>query len=678
MKASPDAVTDLARRLMPLGRGVVFPRHQLRAFYDSWLIARGVSDGPANFVHAVIQAADLTSAQPTPPPPNPARDGDALVLALAALGAPGLAVECFGAAVAAGLFDVKGSATDIGKARGALTKRAADLLGDNTARAVLQASDLQALVDPGAFWTDPGNLLPAVLLGRRRMCRIETVDANLKPKTGSGFLIGPSAVLTNFHVVNDLPDKITKKNQLRVRFDYSDTTGLKDAAGSTFDVLSDWCMAKSDTGSVDVDGDFWWHDTAKRDGWLAANAGNLDYAVIRLDGAPGLQRGWYNHDDPPTAVPGGLIVLHHPGTEGHTATLGGVILTAEGDNRIFHRAATANGSSGGLALNEMGQPTGLHYLGISTDAAIPAGKKFLTAINVAISLRAIAEDLKQKNLLATIAAAPGISPYRGCIDGHRPVFGRADLMKGLERVWRGQPQMMAVHVEAINPALNRPGKSFTIDIVQGLFRPPEHHHIIFRAGDIKVDAYRMACDTVATFAPDLVDTLPKAPDTTTPAYVRKLVTALGHAIRDRLNNRLVWIMLDDLDRHDLSDASGREFLATLYNQIDQLPNLRIILIGLQPNMPISGLVETKVLRSFISTADMTDFKSQFTVWLKARGARDLAIDDTSFTLIEEIIASYAGTDEPLQRMAQFVTDHVANAADLLLGPALPQQVGGGG
>lgn len=675
MKASPADVTELVRRLMPLEQGLVFPRHQLRAFYDGWLIARGLSDGPANFVHAVIQAADLTAAEPVPL--DPARDSDALVLALAALGVPELALESFGAAVAAGLFDAKGSTTDVGKARGALTKRAADLLGDGTSRAVLQAGELQALNDPGAFWTDPGNLLPAVLLGRRRMCRIETVDANLKPKTGSGFLIGPSAVLTNFHVVNDLPVQITKKNMLQVRFDYSDTTGLKDAAGSSFDVLPDWCLTKSETGSLDVDGDFWWHDAAKRDGWMAANAGNLDYAIIRLDGAPGLQRGWYTLDDAPTPVPGGVIVLHHPGNEGHTATLGGVMLTMEGDNRIFHRAATARGSSGGLALNETGQPAGLHYLGISTEATIPAGKAFVTSINAAISLSAITADLKQKNLLATIGVAPGITPYRGCIDGHRPVFGRAELMKGLERLWRGQPQMMVVHVESINPALSRPGKSFTIDIVQGLFRPPEHHHITFRAGDIKVDAYRMARDTVETFAPDLADTLPKAPDTTTPAYVRKLVTALGQTIRERLNNRLVWIMLDDLDRHDLSDASGREFLATLYNQIDQLANLRIILIGLQPNVPISGLVETKVLRSFISAADMTDFKAQFTVWLKARGARDLAFDDTSFSLIEEIVASYAGTEEPLQRMAQFVTDHVANAADLLLGPAKPADGGGG-
>lgn len=677
MSAETEAVAALFARLRPLTGALRFARPQMREMIDRWLAEQPLPEGPSGFLHALVTGLEAVTEDPRP---DPAHDGDALALVLATLGGPDRALACFSAAVAGGLFDaglaaeareaesLAGGADRAVESRGALNARAAQVLGPEAARAVLQSSELQAFADPFAFWTDPGHLLPAVLLGRRRMCRVVRLDDDGREVTGSGFLIGPSTVLTNFHVVKGLPDRLDEPGLLRVEFDYSDTTGLPAAARPSVAAEPDWCAAKSETGPTGPGTGFWWYDRALRRAFLDATETTLDYAAIRLSAAPGLQRGWFDIARPVTGAPSGVIVLHHPGQTGQTITLGGVLFPADAGRRIFHLAATAPGSSGGLALDEQGRPIGLHYLGLSTDAARPPDKPgYETAVNVAISLRLIAADLAAKGVAAEIASARGLRPVRGSLDGRRPVFGRETLLAALERVWRGEPQMMTVHVEPRDPPLSRPGKSFTIEVVKALFRAPEHHHIVFRAGEIRVDAWRLACDTVATLAPDLVERLPTAPDTTTPAYVRKLVATLGQILTERLGNRLVWIMLDDLDRHDLTDATGREFLATLYSLIGRMPNLRVILIGLPADISISGIEADNVIASVITAADVGNLTERLTEWLKLRGGRDADITDTGYRLFARTVVSYCGTEQPLQRMADFVANHVTTAADDLFG-----------
>jgi hypothetical protein len=238
--------------------------------------------------------------------------------------------------------------------------------------------------------------------------------------------------------------------------------------------------------------------------------------------------------------------------------------------------------------------------------------------------------------------------------------------------------MLMVHVESRDPPLIRPGKSFSAEIVQALFRPPEHHHIVFRAGDIKVDAYQVAVDTVKTFAADQIDRLPTKPDTTSPAYVRRLVGAVAQIISERLSNKLVWITLDDLEKHDLSDASGREFLATLYSQIKRMPNLRILLVGLPEGTTIGGMDESDVARSFITARDLDRLDQQLTDWLKMRGGRDANITDEAYSFLAAIMTSVAGTQAPLEALASFVAEHVTGAADTLFGKATERPAGDGG
>ncbi|AAV97338.1 hypothetical protein SPOA0204 (plasmid) [Ruegeria pomeroyi DSS-3] len=163
-------------------RGLHFARPQLRGWYDGWLAARRLPGAPVSFAHAMVVTGRGGGL-------NPARDGDALCLALAALGGPQAVADCFAAAVSAGLFDI-GASDPLPVHRRQLAQKMISALGLKRAHATLQRANTEALVDETAFWTDPGNILPGIILGRRRLCRVEALNEMGDRVTGSGFLIG--------------------------------------------------------------------------------------------------------------------------------------------------------------------------------------------------------------------------------------------------------------------------------------------------------------------------------------------------------------------------------------------------------------------------------------------------------------------------------------------------------
>lgn len=669
-------IADLYERLREPTSGVAPSRARFRRFYDTWLTECRLTDGPENFVHAVVMGADACAA--SDPAPQPAESGDAMRLTLAALGDPLEVVACFNGALAAGLITGSGGAKATEEARAGIEKAMSDLLDTpvDVARAVLHRASRHALTSDTEVWTDPGHLLPAILKARRRLCRIISIDDAGDPVSGTGFLIGPGTVLTNWHVVSHMTHPLpeNRRRWLQAQFDFSETTGLEDAESSLFQVTANWLVAKGEEGVLEPPGaaDYWWDSRGKRSDWLDSVKDKLDFAVIRLDGLPGLQRGWYTLPEK-RDLPGAVWAVHHPSENGQTLTRGTELLGAgeQKPHRFFHDASTVQGSSGGLLLDELGEVAGLHYMGLTAKNKPSARGERNKAVNVAITLTAIQNRLEASGKLPEIATADVLRPFRGCLDGRLPVFGRKAFLDDLKTLFDGEKQVMRVEVEESDPPLRRPGKSFSAEILRALFRGPEHHHILFRASDMEVDAYDMAANTLASFAEDLVPTLPARPDTTTPAYVRRLVGALAQAIRERLPNQTVWVVLDDLDRSDLSNASGREFLATIYHQIQQMPNVRVLLIGLPPTVSISGLPTETVIHSVIGGADFADLKPRVVEWMNERGARDssVPVTDESLHFLAGILTSHAGDDVPLENLARFVADHVSGVADEFFGKA---------
>lgn len=710
-------VIDLFEKLGPSLVGLAPTRARLETVYDNWLADGARQDGPANFIHAVV-SAHAACADQTPPPDRLGNAG-ALRLALSALGTAERAHPCFCAMVGAGLFDhqvrvvtqwledlsdhypdaharliadseallldpedgTRLSTLELPEdrqillGRKVLIARSLECLAPASARAYLHATlqrgTHEAMAVPDDFWSDPGTLLPALMHGRRRICLIKTFDANGDPVTGTGFLVGPSAVLTNLHVVEAMTDHLDDPTLLEIQFDFSETTALAQAESSVYLPPADWCIARGEIADPGPENDdYWWDDWDKRKTWLGLVQDQLDFAIIRLNGAPGLQRGWYPLDPKRRRRPSGSWALHHPAAREHTLTRGQVKFAADFGHRVFHTASTVGGSSGGLILDQDGAPMALHYLALNASAPPDAARpnEVNEVLNVAIGLREIAQRLEAQGKLAALASPGILRPNAGCIDGVRPVFGRSQFFADLTELWTSETKrIMRVDLVGDAAQLRRAGKTFSAEIIKSMFRGPEHHHMLFRAGDLKVDAQRMASDALRTFADDMLGELSDPPDTTTPAYVRRLVSIVGRAIRERLSNQSVWIVLDDLDKHSLSDASGREFLATLYNQVEEIPNLRIVLIGLPEGTVISGIDSQNEIVTRIMPDDLQGLDQKFIEWLKERGGRDAAIADDGYAFLADVITSYAVGDAPLEALSEFVGKHVAPAADRMFG-----------
>lgn len=655
---------------------IVSPRRQFASFFEAWVADTDhLEDPPVGFLYAVISALE-TARQAGIETVDPANDKDAYALALSTLGAESDILDCLGAAVLGGHFDSPESRGEPAEHRRTTMKKMSASLGTKPRFARIQRASRQRVTDVNQIWTDPGHLLPALLLARRRLCRIETFDEDERPVKGTGFLIGPSAVLTNHHVVRDLADELSQPDDLVVRFDYSPTTGLEMAESSIHRPENSWCIAKSATEAVesaDAPDTGWWTDQAQRNDWLSEVQDDLDYAVIRLSSAPGLQRGWYDVSRRGTRRSrAGCWVLHHPSGTGQTVTEGHLYYAGRGaPSRLFHTASTVEGSSGGLLLNAEGDPIGLHYAGLGEDPYQNSeARKPDEVMNAAIALDRIAEDLQAKEVTEELAERASIHPARGCLEGGRPVFGRTRFFGHLETVIDGDKPIMSVSVSPSSDgaAIRQPGKSFTIDMIENLLPQPENAHIVLKAHALEADAVGLAEMILEELAPDRIADLPRDADTTSPAYVKRLVDHIGSVMSERSANRRVWLMLDDLDVHRITDASGNEFLTTLYSRISSIPNLRIVLIGLEPHVLPGGIDIEKVQESLITADDYADIEQLLGSWLDRRGARDIGLDETSRTLLVKSLASYAGTEAPLSQLASFVTEHMREVTESIFGP----------
>jgi len=221
------------------------------------------------------------------------------------------------------------------------------------------APGLQKNVRPHLMTLDLQVWLDKLAQSRNRVCRIE-IGARA---AGTGFLVGQSAVLTNWHVVENA-EAAGKLSDVRCRFDYlrlSDGSrqpgspiGLGPAAIAAFGRFSPAEL----TTSPDIP---------------EPAPDELDFALLHLGEAAGLQpvergtRGWYalptgdfplNADDP-------LLIVQHP--DGAPMKLAMDTQSVIGPNgngtRIRYRTNTDHGSSGSPCFSMDWDPVLLHHFG---------------------------------------------------------------------------------------------------------------------------------------------------------------------------------------------------------------------------------------------------------------------------------------------------------------------------
>ena len=194
-----------------------------------------------------------------------------------------------------------------------------------------------------------------------RICQVRTPY-----QFGTGFLIGPDTILTNYHVIRDIAGRDGNADCVRdtkVIFDYAadfnaDVTPVRRVRLAR----RRWLTCFANYSDAEADGDF----------SVAPEEEALDFAVLRLDGRPGddrvklidgeTQRGWFDlRQAVPPPKPGTTVFIYHHSQGGPAKWSVGTCLASQWQTRIRYDANSEDGSSGGLVVDQDLRWVGLHH-----------------------------------------------------------------------------------------------------------------------------------------------------------------------------------------------------------------------------------------------------------------------------------------------------------------------------
>jgi hypothetical protein len=228
-----------------------------------------------------------------------------------------------------------------------------------------------------------------------QVCRVE-VPGNVY---GTGFLLGSDVVLTNYHVVESVINKKAAPDELVLRFDYkrmSDSTLVN--LGKEYRLAKgndDWLVDYSEYSQI---------DTKPEPKPGPPEPDKLDYALLRVDGAPGdevllsapgqtIERGWIKipnetYDFQPNTP---LFIVQHPEAEPLKLALDNeAVIGLEGEGRRVHyRTNTEPGSSGSPVFDQNWKLVALHHAG---------DPRWMPEYNEGIPISLILAQLKARKL----------------------------------------------------------------------------------------------------------------------------------------------------------------------------------------------------------------------------------------------------------------------------------------
>jgi hypothetical protein len=242
-----------------------------------------------------------------------------------------------------------------------------------------------------------------------RVCRIE-VATNNGVTFGTGFLVGPDLVLTNYHVVEELGRGQVQSSAVTLLFDYKVLPGGTVNRGPKVGLLE--IVDYSPYDPVDL-------EALPKSG--EPQPENLDYALLRVESQGGVSFA----DSPigsnpePGAPPRGSIAL--PSAAGQPLAehaplfivqhadakpmklaleMDSVIAVNRNGSRVIHKTNTLGGSSGSPCFNQNPELVALHHAGDPN-----YGPLYHAQFNEAIPIAAVLKLLKERNKAGGIMVA---------------------------------------------------------------------------------------------------------------------------------------------------------------------------------------------------------------------------------------------------------------------------------
>ncbi len=229
------------------------------------------------------------------------------------------------------------------------------------------------------------------LYSAQAVCRIEIPEDTAK---GTGFLVGPDIVLTNYHVLKS----VDYVKEATVRFDYrADGTGVVSNPGRLFKLQPDF--------------------------YFSSPANQLDYALVRVQGQPleqvtavdknlplmdlvlkGKHRGYLVVRSDFVKENDRVNIIQHPeGDPMKVVMTQNYVVGDMANSRVQYVADTMEGSSGSPVFNRKWEVVALHHSGTPypPDAAGVTLKKAWKGrfrVNEGIPMRNILEDFENKGI----------------------------------------------------------------------------------------------------------------------------------------------------------------------------------------------------------------------------------------------------------------------------------------
>lgn len=220
-----------------------------------------------------------------------------------------------------------------------------------------------------------------------RVCRVDSEGGGI----GTGFLLGPETVITNYHVVQDIIEGQKPLGALSLRFDFKLTRGGTRLDSGTIVPVSE-LVTYSQYDPADLRGD------------SLPDPSNLDYALLKLERRIGEEpiggvsvssetppRGWLAIPDFPNNFERDtpLFIVQHPNKEPMKLALDteGIIGLNRNGSRVLYRTNTEPGSSGSPCFDQNWQLIALHHSG---------DPKWLPKWNRGIPIKLIEQQIKSR------------------------------------------------------------------------------------------------------------------------------------------------------------------------------------------------------------------------------------------------------------------------------------------
>ncbi|AQA25991.1 hypothetical protein BTZ20_2856 [Rhodococcus sp. MTM3W5.2] len=272
-------------------------------------------------------------------------------------------------------------------------------------------------------------------------------------------------------------------------------------------------------------------------------------------------------------------------------------------------------------------------------------------VNTGISAIAIRESVRAAG--ANLLDARYVQAFR-VADDSRPILGRSKCQEWVRRTSQS--------LVRVKPFTASKGVSFTLEIMRACL--PEREHVItcVQVLELHADATKTAEMLLGRLGVDAAD-LPTEADINSSrgAWLEKLVAAFGTRVEEAHRDRIVWLVIDDLQKreHTIPAGSVRDFLSEMYKQSPKFKNLRIVLLGMTdfPSGFPTGLVDDED----IVPPQTADIVSYVRLRLTDGGIEHSAAEVERFAKLIELTS---GTD------ITSLSDYVADKVDRVLNTAI--------